>query len=177
VRRAVDAGVKVIDHGQLLDEATVKLLWGTDFLFNPTQNRNQNKDILRLKRWFTPAQALKLVTHDNAQVFALSGPRNPYPGKLGVVEEGAYADVILVDGDPLANLDIVADPAKNFVVIMEDGKVYKNTLARWKAQLESAGYSVATLLAKREAITAARRAAAEAGVARLDGTDPKRPLR
>jgi hypothetical protein len=110
-------------------------------------------------------------------VFALSGPRNPYPGKLGVVEEGAYADVILVDGDPLANLDIVADPAKNFVVIMEDGKVYKNTLARWKAQLESAGYSVATLLAKREAITAARRAAAEAGVARLDGTDPKRPLR
>ena len=63
--------------------------WGTDFLFNPAQNKNQNKDILKLKQWFTPAEALKLVTHDNAQVFALSGPRNPYPGKLGVVEEGA----------------------------------------------------------------------------------------
>jgi len=177
VQRAIAAGVKVIEHGQLLDETTirlmgekgvflslqaldpapptapettrqkkaqviegtdnafnwakkhkVKLLWGTDFLFVPEQNRNQNKDILKLKRWFTPAEALKLVTHDNAQVFALSGPRNPYPGKLGVVEEGAYADLILVDGDPIANLDLVADPAKNFVVIMKDGKVHKNTL-------------------------------------------------
>ena len=58
----------------------------------------------------------------------LSGPRNPYPGKLGVVEEGALADLLLVDGDPLANLELVADPEKNFVVIMKDGKVYKNTL-------------------------------------------------
>jgi len=179
VRRAIEAGVKVIEHGQLLDEATlrlmgekgvflslqaldpapptapestrlkkaqvvdgtdnafrwarqhgVKLLWGTDYLFSPAQNANQNKDIVKLAKWFTPAQALKLVTHDNAQVFALSGPRNPYPGKLGVVEEGAYADLILVDGDPLANLSLVADPAKRFVVIMKDGKVHKTTLVR-----------------------------------------------
>jgi imidazolonepropionase-like amidohydrolase len=70
------------------------------------------------------------VIHDDAQVFALSGPRNPYPGKLGVVEEGADADLILVDGDPLANLSLVAGSAKHFVVIVKDGKVHKNTLAR-----------------------------------------------
>lgn len=177
VRRAVEAGVKVIEHGQLLDEATirllgkkgvflslkaldpapptapaetrakknqviagtdnafkwakqykVKLLWGTDFLFAPAQNKNQTKDNLKLKQWFTPAEMLKLVIHDNAQVFLLSGPRNPYPGKLGVVEEGALADLLLVDGDPLANLDLIADPGRNFVVIMKDRKVYKNTL-------------------------------------------------
>jgi imidazolonepropionase-like amidohydrolase len=70
-----------------------------------------------------------MVTHDNAQLLALSGPRNPYQaGKLGVVEEGAYADLLLVDGDPIANVDLIGDPAKNFVVIMKDGKVYKNTL-------------------------------------------------
>ena len=62
------------------------------------------------------------------ELLALSGLRNPYPGKLGVVEEGALADLLLVDGDPLADLDLVADPAKNFVVIMKDGKVYKNAL-------------------------------------------------
>jgi imidazolonepropionase-like amidohydrolase len=67
------------------------------------------------------------VTYDNAQVFALSGPRNPYPGKLGVVEQGALADLLLVDGDPLANLDLIADQT-NLVVIMKDGKIYKNTL-------------------------------------------------
>ena len=73
-------------------------------------------------------EALKLVTHDNAQLLALSGPRNPYPGKLGVIEQGALADMLLVDGDPIANLKLIADPGKNFVVIMKDGRIYKNSL-------------------------------------------------
>ena len=76
----------------------------------------------------TSAEALRLVTHDNAQLLALSGPRNPYPGKLGVIEEGALADVLLVDGDPLANLDLIADPDKTLLVIMKDGPVYNNLL-------------------------------------------------
>jgi imidazolonepropionase-like amidohydrolase len=76
----------------------------------------------------TPAEILRLVTHDNAQLLALSGPRNPYPGTLGVVAEGALADLLVVDGDPLADLTLVANPAKNFVVIMKDGKIYKNSL-------------------------------------------------
>ena len=54
--------------------------------------------------------------------------RNPYPGKLGVVEQGALADVLLVNGDPIANIKLIENPAKNFVVIMKDGKVFKNTL-------------------------------------------------
>jgi imidazolonepropionase-like amidohydrolase len=65
-----------------------------------------------LKQWLTPSETLKLVTHDNAQLLALSGPRNPYPGKLGVVEEGALADVLLVDGDPLANIALIGDPER-----------------------------------------------------------------
>ena len=69
-----------------------------------------------------------MATATNAELLEMSGLRNPYPGKLGVVEEGALADLLLVDGDPLANLDLVADPAKNFVVIMKDGKIYKNTV-------------------------------------------------
>ena len=95
---------------------------------NPAQNKNQNSDILKLKTWFTPAQVLKLVTRENAQLLALSGPRNPYPGKLGMVEVEAFADLLLVNGDPIANIDLVADPEKNFVVIMKDGKIYKNSL-------------------------------------------------
>ena len=106
----------------------VKLAWGTDFLFNPAQNKNQNSDILKLKTWFSPFQALKLVTHDNAQLLALSGPRNPYPGKLGVVAVDSFADLLLVNGNPIANINLVADPEKNFVVIMKDGKIYKNSL-------------------------------------------------
>jgi imidazolonepropionase-like amidohydrolase len=69
-----------------------------------------------------------MATHDNAELLALSGPRNPYPGRLGVVEEGALADLLQVDGDPVADIDLLADPAKNLVVIMKDGAVVKNTL-------------------------------------------------
>jgi imidazolonepropionase-like amidohydrolase len=56
------------------------------------------------------------------------GLRSPYPGKLGVVEEGALADLLLVDGNPVENIELVADPAKSFVVIMKDGKIFKNLL-------------------------------------------------
>ena len=75
-------------------------------------------------------QTLVMATGTNAELLALSGKRNPYPGKLGVVEEGALADLLLVDGNPLENIELIADPDKNFVVIMKDGKVYKNTVAK-----------------------------------------------
>lgn len=61
---------------------------------------------------------------------ALSGFINPYPGKLGVVKEGALADLLLVDGNPLENIKLIEDPDKNFRVIMKDGKTYKNTLPK-----------------------------------------------
>ena len=67
---------------------------------------------------------LPLVAYDrcNAQLLALSGLRSPYAGKLGVVEEGALADLLLVDGNPLVNIKLIEDPAKNFLVIMKDGR-------------------------------------------------------
>jgi len=79
-------------------------------------------------RWYTEAEVLRIATSTNAELLALSGPRNPYPGKLGVVEEGALADLLLVDGNPLENIQLIEDPAKNFVVIMKDGKIYKTLL-------------------------------------------------
>ena len=58
----------------------------------------------------------------------MSGPRNPYRGKLGVIEEGALADLLVIDGNPLEDIGLVARPDKNFMVIMKDGKIYKDTL-------------------------------------------------
>jgi imidazolonepropionase-like amidohydrolase len=66
-----------------------------------------------------------MATGTNAELLAMSGKRNPYPGKLGVVEEGALADLLLVDGNPLENIKLIANPM-NFVVIVKDGKIYKN---------------------------------------------------
>ncbi len=69
-----------------------------------------------------------MATATNAELLSMSDKRSPYAGKLGVVEEGALADLLLVDGDPLTNLGLVANPTRNFKIIMKDGKVYKNTL-------------------------------------------------
>ena len=179
IQTAIAGGVKCIEHGQLTDEATVKLMaekgiwwslqpflddedaipqqgpnrakqlevssgtarayelakkykirvaFGVDSLFDPRSGARHGKQLAKLVRWFTPAEVLKMATADNAELLALSGPRSPYPGKLGVVEEGALADLLLVDGDPIADITLVADPAKNFVVIMKDGKIYKNRI-------------------------------------------------
>lgn len=114
---------------KLAKKHNVKIAFGTDLLFDPTLGPKQGKFLAKLKRWFTPYEVLRIATSTNAELLGLSGPRNPYKdGALGVVAEGAYADLILVDGNPLQNIDLVADPGKNFVVIMKDGKIYKNTV-------------------------------------------------
>jgi imidazolonepropionase-like amidohydrolase len=180
IQMAIGAGVKCIEHGQLADEATVKLMaekgiwwslqpfladedsnkqasaaarakqlevgqgtenayrlakkyhiktaWGTDVLFSPAGGVSANRQLTKLTRWYTPAEVLQMATGDNAQLLALSGPRNPYPGKLGAVEEGALADLLLVQGDPVANLKLIETPDTSFVIIMKDGKIYKNLL-------------------------------------------------
>ncbi|QBN17726.1 metal-dependent hydrolase family protein [Flavobacterium nackdongense] len=179
VNKAIAAGVKCIEHGQLLDDATMKLMadkgiwlsiqaldeegradfseeqkrqkaevangadavikmakkykvkmaWGTDVFFNPAINKDQNTYIAKMSNWFTPFEVLKLITSDNAQLLTLSGNRSPYKeGKLGVIEEGAYADMILVDGNPLQDINIMVDYDKNFLLIVKDGAIYKNTL-------------------------------------------------
>lgn len=180
VQRALRAGVKSIEHGQLLDEETLKMMaeqdawlsiqpfmgnpdprfpegspgrlkqlqvaegtdrairlaqkhgvniaWSLDILFNPAKAAAQGQELASMSRWFEPAAVLRMATSTNARLLALSGLRNPYPGKLGVVEEGALADLLLVEGDPVKNLELIADPEKNFVVIMKDGRIYKNSL-------------------------------------------------
>ena len=106
----------------------LKTAFGTDIIFSATEAQQQGSRLASLSRWFTPVEALVMATSTNAELLALSGLRNPYPGKLGVVEEGALADLLLVDGNPLENLDLVSDPTRNFRLIMKDGKIYKNTL-------------------------------------------------
>jgi imidazolonepropionase-like amidohydrolase len=181
IQRAIAAGVKCIEHGHLMDEATARLIaergiwlstqafpdemanafppgsqerakaqevfagtdrtfalakkykiktaFGTDILFSPKLAPRQGELLAKLVRWYTPAETLAMATSSNAQLLALCGKRNPYPGKLGVVEEGALADLLLVDGDPIANIKLIEDPAKNFVVIMKDGRIFKNALS------------------------------------------------
>ena len=68
-----------------------------------------------------------MATGNAGELLKLSGNRNPYPGDLGVVKEGAYADLLLVDGNPLEDVKVVGE-LENLRVIIKDGKIHKNTL-------------------------------------------------
>ena len=179
VKMSIEAGVKVIEHGQLVDEDTVKLMaskgiwwslqpfldneiankqkgpsrvkqlmvaagtdrayalarkhnvkvaFGTDILFSGDNGEVQNARLASLDRWYSPGEVLQIATGNNGALLALTGERNPYKKPLGVIEEGALADLLLVDGDPTADLALIKDPAKNFVVIIKNGLIYKNIL-------------------------------------------------
>jgi len=78
---------------------------------------------------FTPLEILKTATSNAATVLGWTGDMNPYKyGTLGVIEEGAYADVVLVEGNPLEDITLLEDYTNNFKLIMKDGQIWKNTL-------------------------------------------------
>jgi len=180
IRRAIDNGVKSIEHGNLVDEATLKYMkdkdiwlspqvsvytyipkgytedqaekhrqafagidhmftlckkigftkiaFGSDIITEPEQMAKINDEFKFRAKWFTPVEILRQATSKSAELLALSGPRNPYPGKLGVIEEGAYADLLLINGDPLKDISILTKPEANIALIMKDGKIYKNAV-------------------------------------------------
>lgn len=107
-------------------ENGVKLAWGTDTLFSAELAAKQGKQLAKMTRWYTPAEVLTLATSTNAELLQLAGLRNPYPGVFGRVEQGAIADLILLDGNPLTNIELIADPDTNMVVIMKDGEIVKD---------------------------------------------------
>jgi len=107
----------------------VRTAFGSDLLFSDTLTARQGTMLTHLSRWYGNAELLSMATAVNGELLALSGPRNPYPGKLGVVEEGALADLLLVDGNPLQDIRLIADPDRSFVLIMKDGRIHKNALA------------------------------------------------
>jgi imidazolonepropionase-like amidohydrolase len=198
VSDALDSGVKVIDHGQMVTEETVKrmadegIIWSLNTAgFSPILFEHPNfapgtpsgaklaiahegaANLVELVKkykpkivhnvdtvlstfdqgrshrdfekyqfadWFGNHAMLVSATSTAGELAQLTGQRNPYPGKLGVIEEGAFADVLIVDGNPLEDLSVLGANPKWFDaeprseghetirIIMKDGKIYKNTL-------------------------------------------------
>jgi len=177
IQRCIKAGVKSIEHGQLANEDTVRMMadhgtwwciqpfladedanqytdpkaiaaqkmvaegtarafewadkhnvnwaFGSDILFGGGEK--QARHLMKLARFMSPLSALHRATGAAGDLLALSGGRAPYDGRLGVIEQGAFADLIVIDGDAEANLDWLPDP-NNLRVIVKAGRLVKNTL-------------------------------------------------
>jgi imidazolonepropionase-like amidohydrolase len=101
--------------------------FGTDLLFSYEGRKDQLKDLGLRKQWFTSPEIMIQATGNGGKIVGLAGKRNPY-GKVGVIEEGAMADVLIYSKNPLEDVAIVEDFENNLKLIIKDGKVYKNTL-------------------------------------------------
>jgi len=198
VNMAIDAGVKVLDHGQMVKEETVKrivekgIYWttnlagldpqllkhpnfatgpvraktelyqresvnlvkyikkhkpkhvfGVDVVLSPTELARKTRDFEKyiFADWFGNHAMLVAATSTPGEMARLTGRRNPYPvAKLGVIEAGAYADILIVDGNPLEDITTIGANPKWFdaepreaglepiKLIMKDGKIFKNSL-------------------------------------------------
>ncbi len=191
INRAIDAGIRVVDHGFLMSEETMKRMaaegvalslqavMSVEAFANPEEitfftadqkakAAQVNKGAVQMMEWarkhdvlivtggdmfssaygprqadnmiimknygFTPVEILKVGTSNAAEVLSWSGGMNPYKdGPLGIITEGAYADVILVDGNPLENIDMIQ--RAHVRVVVKDGAIYKNTLGSGEGNL------------------------------------------
>ncbi|NJK88938.1 MAG: amidohydrolase family protein [Myxococcales bacterium] len=177
IRRAVDAGVKSIEHANLIDEDTLQYMmdndvwlspqvsvytfippgytkgqaakhrqafagldalftsakkigfeniaFGSDIISSPDQIETMLGEFEKRAEWFTPVEIMRQATSKGGELMALSNVMNPYPGKLGVIEEGAYADLLLIDGNPLEDVAVILDFEANIDLIMKDGAIYR----------------------------------------------------
>lgn len=180
IQRAIRAGVKSIEHGQLADEESVQIMadagawwsiqpfladedsnpksdpiqqakqmqvaegtvrafelakkhnvsfaFGTDILFNPAGTGSQGRQLAKFARFMSPLEALHKATGAAGALLALSGERAPYSGRLGVIAEGALADLLVIDGDPETDLAWLDTPDTSLRLIMKGGRVFKETL-------------------------------------------------
>ncbi len=178
IMRALEAGVKVIEHGHMINDTAmhllkekdaflvpqcywvmeetafskhpdnfkklqesvdcqmelakkygVKVAYGTDAHGDLGVESNALKEFIARTRWYTPVEILRQATSQNAELFALSGELNPYPdGSIGVIREGAYADLLIYDGNPLEDIQVIVDFKDHLKFIMKDGKIYKDEL-------------------------------------------------
>ena len=112
---------------KLVKKYNLNMAFGTDLLFSPETNGIQANFLARFAKYYNNAEILRMATSINARYFELSGHGHPYQeGPLGVIKEGAYADIILVDGNPLDDVSILGDSGKNIPLVMKDGVIYKN---------------------------------------------------
>lgn len=131
---AQQAKLKVVANGareafRLAKKHKVKILWGTDVFGGNEIFKNFTQEFIYRDEFFTPLEQMQQVTGNNGEVLALSGIKNPYPdGELGVISEGAYADLILVNGDPSQDIRLLTNAKKYIDLIMKDGIIYKNRI-------------------------------------------------
>src|SRR5262249_24212361 len=118
-----DKVLQIVDAGKATHAKAaargVKMVFGTDLL--GSMHRHQLLEFNLRSAFHSPIELIRSATTTAADLFGMAGD-------LGVVEPGALADLLAVDGDPLADLCVLQDPERRLKLIIKGGRVYKDTI-------------------------------------------------
>jgi imidazolonepropionase-like amidohydrolase len=110
-----EAGLNSLD---ILQSASVKTGFGTDLL--GSMHRHQSREFVIRAEAMSPFDIIRSATTVNAELLNRAG-------EIGVIAPGARADLIIVDGDPLADISLLDGQGEHITHIMKDGVFYKRT--------------------------------------------------
>ncbi len=121
LQRKLEATCRVYEQ---LRKAGVKVVIGGDYGFTLTPMGENARDIGHFVKFFgyAPAEALRCAT-------AVGGELMGYGGELGLICEGALADLLLVEGNPLQDQSVLVGPDR-FAMIMKDGRMHRDPRTR-----------------------------------------------
>ncbi|USD39605.1 amidohydrolase family protein [Ferrimonas sp. SCSIO 43195] len=123
-------GKGLLQQAELVEKYGLKCAFGTDLVGTPEVHAKQNLELAARKKYFGSFRGLKQATSDAGELLKLSGLLDPYPeGDIGVLRRGAWADLLFVEGNPLHDLDILANP-DNIKLVMKGGEVVKDNRQR-----------------------------------------------
>jgi imidazolonepropionase-like amidohydrolase len=112
----IDGGLRSLE---ICKRAGVPVAYGSDLLGQ--LQVEQSREFLLRREVLSPIEIIRSATTVGAQLLRMEG-------KLGTLRAGAFADMILVDGDPLKDLGLFQDQGRHLSLIMKGGAVYKTTL-------------------------------------------------
>lgn len=128
-RKTERVGKAMFKSAELIKKYDIQnIAFGTDCVGETNVHATQLNELGAIEQVFNTITALRMATSNCGRLFEMSTYQHPYQeGKLGQVVEGAYADLLIIDGNPLEGVACVAN-TETQKLIMKDGKVYKNTL-------------------------------------------------
>ncbi len=128
-RKTERVGKAMFKSAELIKKYDIRnIAFGTDCVGETNVHATQLNELGAIEQVFDTITALRMATSNCGRLFEMSTYQHPYQeGKLGQIVEGAYADLLIIDGNPLEGVACVANTDTQ-KLIMKDGKVYKNTL-------------------------------------------------
>ena len=113
----IDGGLKSLE---ICKRAGIKVGYGSDLL--GALQVDQSREFMLRREVLSPIEILRQATLVGAEIVRM-------PGKLGIVAPGAYADILVVDGDPIKKLELLGGQGEHLPVIMKAGRFHKNRLS------------------------------------------------